>query len=136
MKDRRVLVVEAEPGVQRHLTRLLREWGYVPMLAASVEEALAALPHTQFLFSLVNVELNGADGLDFLRRLRSEGGDPGPIIMFCDTNDIRRVEAATTLGADDLIQKPFNAEKLENAIKEVLVRPRRLWRRVRRTTPP
>ena len=127
MKDRRVLVVEADAGMQRHLTRLLQQWGYSPVLAASVEEAFAALAHTGFLFSLVDVELNGADGLDFLRRLRSEGGDPGPIIMFCDTNDIRRVEAATTLGADDLIQKPFNAEELENAIKEVLARPRRLW---------
>lgn len=128
VKERRVLVVEAEPGMQRHLTGLLREWGYVPVLATSVEEALAAAARTHFLFTLVDMEVNGTDGLDFLRRLRVEGGNPGPIIMFCDTNDIRRLEAATTLGADDLIQKPLSPDELENAIKEVLVRPRRLWR--------
>lgn len=127
MKDRSVLVVEAASRMQRHVTRLLHGWGYAPVVATSVDEALAAAARTRFLFSLVDVELNGADGLDFLRRLRVEGGNPGPIIMFCDTNDIRRTEAATTLGADDLIQKPFNPEDLENAIKEVLARPRRLW---------
>ena len=127
MKDRRVLVVEADPGVQRHLTGLLHQWGYAPVLATSVEDALAALAHTQFLFSLVDVELTGADGLDFLRRLRIQGGVPGPIIMLSDINDIRRIEVATTLGADDFIRKPFNPEELENAIKEVLIRPRRLW---------
>lgn len=130
MKERRVLVVEAERGMQRHLTRLLQQWGYAPVLAPSLDEALAAVARTRFLFSVVDVELNGADGLDFLRRLTVEGGNPGPIIMFCDTNDIRRIEAVTTLGADDLIQKPFTPEDLENAIKEVLTRPRRLWGQV------
>jgi two-component system response regulator AtoC len=112
--------------MQRHLTHLLHEWGYAPVVATSVEEALAAVARTQFLFSLVDVDLNAADGLDFLRRLKVDGGNRGPVILFCETNDTHRVDAATTLGADDLIQKPFTPEELENAIKEVLVRPRRL----------
>ncbi|MGH7406789.1 MAG: sigma-54-dependent transcriptional regulator [Candidatus Methylomirabilales bacterium] len=127
MKDRRVLVVEADPGVQRHLTGLLHAWGYTPVVATSVEEALAAVAHTKFLLSLVGMELDGSDGLDFLRRLKIQGGDPGAIIMFCDVTDLKRVEAATILGADDVLQKPIKTEELENAIKAGLFRPHPVW---------
>ena len=127
MQDRLVLVVESDPGMQRHLKSLLPQWGYAPVLAASVEEAFAALVRTKFLFSLVDADLSGADGLDFLRRLKILGGNPGPIIMISDINNMKRTAEATTLGADDFLQKPFTPEELENAIREVLVRPHRLW---------
>jgi len=123
-----VLMVQAEPGKQRPLSTLLSQWGYAPVAARSVEDAFAALGHTRFLFSLVDAELDGADGLEFLRRLRIQGGDPGPIIMLSDVATSKRMGEAMALGAEDFLQKPFNPERLENAIKEVLSRPRRLWR--------
>ena len=126
MNDRRVLIVEADLGTQRHITSLLHQRGYTPVPVRSLEEAFAALTQTRFLFTLVNLEINGADGLDFLRRLRTQGGEAGPVIMLADISNIKRIAEATTLGADDFIQKPFNPEELENAIKQVLSRPRRL----------
>jgi two-component system response regulator AtoC len=93
-----------------------------------VEHAFAALAHTRFLFSVVDAELDGADGLDFLRRLRIQGGDPGPIIILSGVATSKRMGEAMALGADEFLQKPFNPERLENAIKAALSRPRRLWR--------
>jgi two-component system response regulator AtoC len=126
MNTRPVLIVESDPTVQRQLTGLLRQWGHASLAATSVDEALAALAQTRFLLTLVDVELNGTDGLDFLRRLRAHGGDAGPIIMLCDSQHFRRIVEATALGADDFIQKPLHPEDLENAIKQALSRPRRL----------
>ncbi len=122
-----VLMVGADPVTQHHLAGLLRQWGYEPVAVSSVSEALATLAHTRFLFSLVDIGLNGANGIELLRRLRLQRGDPGPIIMLSDPSDTKRMENAASLGADDFIAKPVNSEELENAIKWALSRPRRAW---------
>jgi len=122
-------MIEPEPILREHLASLLEQWGYTPVPVTSVNEALAALSHTRFSFSLVEIELNGADGIDFLRRLKLQGGDPGPIVMLSDPPNTKRIAEATTLGADDFVHKPFKPEELENAIKEACSRPRRVWAR-------
>ena len=129
MRGRPVLTVEAEPALRSHLKTLLEEWGYDPIAAGSVDEALAALATTRFEFSLVDMELNGADGTDLLHRLKVQGGDPGPIILLFAPADTRRIGEAATLGADDFLQKPFKPEELENAIKAASSSPRRVWGR-------
>ncbi len=129
MKGRPVLAVEAEPAPQKHLTNLLQGWGYAPVAAGSVEEALAALATSRFDFSLVAMDLDGSDGIEFLRRLKLQGGDPGSIIMLFDPSNPKRIGEAAALGADDFLQKPFKPEELENAIKGVCAGPRRLWGR-------
>ena len=129
MKGRPVLTVEADAGLREHLTTVLQQWGYAPVTAASVDEALAALAQSRFEFSLVGFELNGADGTDFLRRLKFQGGDPGPIIMLFGPGNIQRLGEAAALGADDFIQKPFQPQELESAIQGVSRAPRRSWAR-------
>src|SRR6266849_8445716 len=69
MKKRFVLVVETDPVARRHLTSLLETWGYEPVVAGSVDESLAVLAHSHFLFSLLNLDLDGADGNELLKRL-------------------------------------------------------------------
>ena len=129
MKKRSVLVVEADPVARRHLTSLLETWGYEPVVASSVDEALAALAHNHFVFSLLDLDLDGADGNELLKRLRVQGGDPGAIIAITNGSGLHRAAEAAALGADDFVQKPFTPEELENAIKNGLTRPRRNWER-------
>jgi len=129
VKGRPVLVAEAEPVMRQHVRSLLQHWGYSPVAVSSLDEALAILSQSRFLFSIVGMELNGADGVDFLRELKIQGGEPGPVIMLFDPPNIKRIPAATALGVDDFIQKPFKPEELENAIKEVCSRSPRVWGR-------
>lgn len=126
VKERRVLVVEADPAVRRQLAGLLQQWGYTAIPASSVEDACTALAHTKFLFSLVDAELTGGDGLDLVQRLRIHEGNPGYIILMgCDITNSRRNAAAMIPGVEDFIQKPVNPEELQDAIKEVRPWPRR-----------
>ncbi len=127
MKGRPVLMVEPNPLMRDHLVTLLQQWGYGPVGVGSADEALTALSHMRFSFTLAEMELNGADGIEFLRRLKTQGGDPGPVIMLWDSPNMKRIGAATTLGADDFLKKPFKPEELENTIKEACARPRRHW---------
>lgn len=125
MSGRYVLMLEADAGMRRRLSNLLDQWGYTAVPASSVEQALAALAQTQFVFSVVDEEVNGTDGMDFLRRLRSQGGDPGPIIMLGDINNRNRILEAKALGAEEVVPKPPKPEELQQAIQGVLARPRR-----------
>ena len=129
MKKRFVLVVETDPVARRHLTGLLETWGYEPVVASTVDESLAVLAHSHFHFSLVDLDLDGTDGNELLKRLRVQGGDPGAIIVITNGSGLHGAAEAAALGADDFVQKPFAPEELENAIKNALARPRRGWGR-------
>jgi two-component system response regulator AtoC len=129
MKKRFVLVVETDPVARHHLTSLLESWGYEPVVASSVDESLAILAHSHFLFSLLDLDLDGSDGNELLKRLHVQGGDPGAIIVITNGSCLHGAVEAAALGADDFLQKPFAPEELENAIKNALERPRQSWGR-------
>ncbi len=122
-----VLILESDPVMQRHLTSLVHDWGYEAVQANSEDEGLAALAHNRFAFTVLDVNVGEAKGAALLSRLRSQGGDPGPIVVLCDGNDARGAVQAAFAEADDFIQKPIRPEDLEITIKDVLARPRRTW---------
>jgi DNA-binding NtrC family response regulator len=125
--SRLVLVVEADPTVQRHLASLLANLGYEPVVTGSVAESLTVLSHNRFLLSLVDLDLDGADGTELLRHLKVQGGRPGPVIVIANGGSIQRMPEVAALGAEDMLQKPFTPEDLENVIKSAIARPSRAW---------
>jgi two-component system, NtrC family, response regulator AtoC len=126
MKNRLVLVAGSNPAVSNHLVERLSEWGYEPVAADSVEDALSELSQRRFMLSLLDL---GSQATDLLRRLKTQGGVPGTIILLADADAGDLAAEAAALGADDFLQKPFSAEDLENVIKSALARPRRNWER-------
>src|SRR5216683_1404066 len=126
MRNRLVLVAGTKPAVSHHLTELLGEWGYEPVAADSVDGALAEMGQRRFLLSLLDL---GTQTNDLLRRLKTQGGVPGTIILLADADAGDLAAEAAALGADDFLQKPFSSEDLENVIKSALARPRRNWER-------
>ena len=126
MKNRLVLVAGSKPAVSNHLVELLSEWGYEPVAADSVEDALSEMSQRRFMLSLLDL---GPQVNDLLRRLKTQGGVPGTIILLADADAGDLAAEAAALGADDFLQKPFSSEDLENVIKSALARPRRNWER-------
>jgi two-component system response regulator AtoC len=126
MKNRLVLVAGSKPAVSNHLVELLSEWGYEPVAAGSVEDALSEMSQRRFMLSLLDL---GSQANDLLRRLKTQGGVPGTIILLADADAGDLAAEAAALGADDFLQKPFSSEDLENVIKSALARPRRNWER-------
>ena len=126
MKNRLVLVAGSKPAASNHLVELLTEWGYEPVAADSVEDALTEISQRRFMLSLLDL---GSQANDLLRRLKTQGGVPGTIILLADADAGDLAAEAAALGADDFLQKPFSSEDLENVIKSALARPRRNWER-------
>jgi two-component system, NtrC family, response regulator AtoC len=91
-----------------------------------MEAALLEMAQRRFLMSLLDL---GNNVTDFLRRLKTQGGSPGTIVVIADADASERAVEATALGADDFLQKPFSSDDLENVIKSALTRPRRSWER-------
>src|SRR5690348_17168966 len=113
MKNRLVLVAGSKPAASNHLVELLTEWGYEPVAADSVEDALTEISQRRFMLSLLDL---GSQANDLLRRLKTQGGVPGTIILLADADAGDLAAEAAALGADDFLQKPFSSEDLENVI--------------------
>jgi two-component system response regulator AtoC len=125
MKNRLALIAGTDAAVRQYLATLLAEWGYEAVVADSVDEALTQLGQRRFLLSLLDL---GADTTEMLRRLKTQGGTPGAIIVIAAGDGVERPTEVVALGVDDFLHKPFAPEDLENVIKSALTRPHHSWR--------
>ena len=77
-----ILIVEDERASRDALTRLLHSAGYDIDAAASAEEALALVDQTPSpLVVLVDIDLPGMDGLEFIARLEDLNAQAVPIVV-------------------------------------------------------
>ena len=121
--DRQVLVVESDPDQRRRVVSQLQNWGYLPVMAGSGEEALALGGNPRFSFALLAIRLPGISGLEVLRRL-PEISACGAVIMVADNGHSAQIVEALRLGADDFIRRPYSAAELESSITDVTGRAR------------
>jgi len=127
MKPRLALVATSASSTQEYLFTVLSGWGYEPVGASSLEYALRGMAQRRFVLSLLDL---GPGASELLRRLKTQGGSPGAIVVIADADAGERGVEAISLGADDFLLRPFTPEDLENVIERALARPRRGWERV------
>ena len=106
-----ILIVDDESGIRESLGALLRDEGYDAEAVASGEECLDRLKRRNFDLVLLDVWLNGMDGLDTLERMQEQGGAP-MVVMISGHGNIETAVRATKLGAFDFIEKPLSIEKV------------------------
>ena len=92
--------------------------GYTPVRTSTLEEALTAVTHNHFLFSMI--DLDGTDGLEFLQHLKAEGGAAGSIVVLARGSRIAETLGTLSLPADHVVRKPFTAQDLEDAVNNAL----------------
>jgi two-component system, NtrC family, nitrogen regulation response regulator NtrX len=114
-----ILIVDDERGIREALTSILAEEGYETASAASGEECLALLDQRSIDLVLLDVWLDGIDGLETLERIRKSGLDP-MVVMISGHASIESAVRATKLGAFDFIEKPLSLEKIILVIKNAL----------------
>jgi DNA-binding response OmpR family regulator len=117
----RILVIEDEIRLSRHISSALMEAGHDPVVIHDGETALGELEAQTFDLVLLDVGLPGMDGFEVLRRMRAKNMSHRVLILTArgELND--RV-TGLQLGADDYLAKPF-------AMQELLARVRALGRR-------
>lgn len=113
------LVVDDSRVIRKVARRILEEMGFEIAEAADGMEALAwcraAMPDA----ILLDWNMPVMNGIEFLRRLRTEVGGEKPTVIFCTVeNDIAHINEALDAGAREYIMKPFDGDIIEAKFAE------------------
>jgi DNA-binding response OmpR family regulator len=123
MKEGRVLVVDDEPMVRETLGQFLTDEGYVVDLAVDGEMALALVHASRPDAILLDLMMPGMNGRQFLQALRDQPAYASvPVLIMTAVHGLE-VNLAT-LGASEVVEKPFNVEELLNKVALAVYRSR------------
>ena len=117
----RVLIVDDEVRLSRHVTSALTEAGHDPVSVHDGESALKKANVASFDLIILDVGLPGMDGFEVLKRLRAQHNQTR-VIMLTARGELNDRVSGLQLGADDYLAKPF-------AMQELMARVRALSRR-------
>ena len=106
-----ILVVDGESESLTLLTGILRDEGYRAHSVNSGELALTSLETAPPDLILLDINLQGMDGLEICRRLTEREGEIPLMLLGSSTNTEERVKGLA-LGAVDFLTKPFDREEL------------------------
>ncbi|MGH9882701.1 MAG: sigma-54-dependent transcriptional regulator [Pyrinomonadaceae bacterium] len=113
----RLLIVDDEEAARYGMRRALSTFGLNVSEADSAEAARALIKQQEPDLMLLDVNLPGMSGLDFLRELKdSNGSSPLVIIITAHGSERMAVEAVKS-GAYDYLSKPFELDDLRLVIK-------------------
>ncbi|MBU8932520.1 MAG: sigma-54 dependent transcriptional regulator [candidate division Zixibacteria bacterium] len=116
----RVLIIDDEPGITRSFSSLLGDEGYLTVCAGSGDKGIAALRKQRFDLVLLDLNMSGMSGLDFLRALSDIPVSPA-VLVVSGQSDIPTALEAIKLGAVDYLEKPAPPEKLLASVRSALL---------------
>ena len=116
----RLLIVDDEEAARYGMRRALSSLGHEIAEAGSVGEARAELLSRRPDLLLLDVNLPGESGLDFLRELKASPEETPPVILITAHGSERMAADAIKAGAYDYLPKPFEVDDLRLVVKNAL----------------
>jgi two-component system response regulator FixJ len=117
-----VHIVDDDEGVRLSIEFLLKSEGLAPVTYASAQDLLnAVLPPAGCV--LTDFRMPGMDGLELQTRLADQGVRL-PIIVMTGFADVPAAVRAMKAGAIDFLEKPFDEDKLLQAVRRALLENR------------
>lgn len=111
------MIVDDEEAARYGMRRALTTFGYNISEAGSAEAARALLKQHEPDLLLLDVNLPGMSGLDFLRELKASNGN-GPLVIIVTAHGSERMAVeAVKAGAYDYLSKPFELDDLRLVVK-------------------
>src|SRR5713101_7538796 len=111
------MIVDDEEAARYGMRRALTSFGYNVSEAGSAEAARALLKQQEPDLLLLDVNLPGMSGLDFLRELKGSNGH-GPLVIIITAHGSERMAVeAVKAGAYDYLAKPFELDDLRLVVK-------------------
>jgi DNA-binding NtrC family response regulator len=112
----KILVVDDEKLIRWTLCEALRGWGFVPVEAESVVQALQLFESESPVVTLLDINLPDGSGLDVLREIRRRESE-SVVVMITANVLVDDTIAALRAGAYDFIGKPVNLDELHITIR-------------------
>ena len=120
MENKKILVVDDDPGLRELLQEYLGTQGYHVEVVADGQAMESYLQQHEVNLVILDLMLPGEDGLSLARKLRARGNLP-IIMLSARGEDVDRI-IGLEVGADDYLAKPFNPRELLARIRAVLRR--------------
>ena len=113
----KILIVEDDPMVAELNSRLIRtmEEFSKPVVAGDAKEALLYLENNSVDLILLDIYLPGMNGLELLSRIR-DLRYPVDVMVVSAARDSHSIQTALRAGAVDYLIKPFDFERLRQAL--------------------
>jgi DNA-binding NtrC family response regulator len=112
---REVLIVEDEMRLRNMLNQALKEMGFNATLAPSAESAAKLLAQRSFDIMMLDLNLPGMDGIEFLEGVRERHKDI-QVIILTGFGDLEAAKKAIHLDVVEFLTKPCALGKLEHAL--------------------
>jgi len=117
----KILVAEDDVPLAEFLQQRLGQEQFAVQIASTGGEAQRLAVEQPFDMVLLDLNLNGATGLDVLRGIRSKKPDL-PVMLLTGANQLEERIRGLDAGADDYVGKPFAFAELAARIRAVLRR--------------
>ena len=120
----RILVVDDQADVRRMISIVLRVNGFDVIEAASGAAGLKEFENSRFDLVIVDIFLQGTNGLDVIRVMRERIPDL-PVVAISGMTTLDAVSGSPDLSNIVCLQKPFRPNELVRAIEAAqgLLRP-------------
>ncbi len=110
-----ILVVDDHARARESMADILSTAGHQVICCSSAVEALKVIDDQSFDVIITDLKMPGMSGLEFLRALDERGND-AQVAMVTAHATVKTAVEAMRHGAFDFIEKPFNADQLEQLI--------------------
>lgn len=117
----RILLVEDDPMIGEALCVALRDAAYAVDWVQDGEMALRTIGNQEHQAVLLDLGLPKRDGLEILKKIRSNG-DTLPVIILTARDGIEDRVKGLDFGADDYLVKPFDMNELLARLRATLRR--------------
>lgn len=121
-----VFIADADASLRQSMMLLLGMRGYRTQGLASGDELLAAVRPDSRGCVIIDMKLDGADGMQMLTRLRDKEIKL-PVLFVSSQADVPSARAALKGGAFDYLPKPVDSERLTEVIAAAVADDRRRW---------
>jgi FixJ family two-component response regulator len=116
-----VFIVDDDASVRKSLTRVMTAAGYAVEVFASARDFLTREPFVGPCCLVLDVRMPGLTGLDLQEALAGKGHRV-PIVFITGHGDISMSVKAMKGGAADFLTKPFDVEKLLEAVERAVTK--------------
>ena len=117
----KLLIVDDEADVREFARNFFKRRKIDVVVASSGEEALNILEKEGPNLMILDIRMDGIDGIEVLKRMR-EKGNKTEVIMVTGVDEKKAVEKAREFGIIDYIHKPLILDELERIVLKRLLK--------------
>jgi len=114
-----ILIIDDEQDIVEMIAEILTGKGYVVEKSYNGIEGERLLLSNTYAAVISDIHMPGKSGLKLLEEISSKLDHVPPFLFVTGNADPKIIADASLLGAADVIQKPFSADELCNAIKNL-----------------